>query len=109
VVFVALLGRHHRGYDDTTLDELWKIQRWLGIFSAADDLRGERQTIYGDCLGTERSGQDEMPLVPELKDQAPRNGAVCIAVVEREGFVSEQPSGNKLGSAPSPPLGRGLG
>jgi len=109
VVFVALLDGTIAAYErHDARTKLWKINVGSG-FSAPP-------------MTFEVNGKQYMAIVPRDRAErprrkcstrrtqgpAPRNGAVCIRVV-RGRIVSEPTIRQQARSAPSPPLGRGLG
>src|SRR6266704_3174663 len=50
----------------------------LGLFRAADDLRGQRQAIPGDRVGAEQRSQDQAHQHARTQGSAPRDRALCL-------------------------------
>ena len=75
LVFVGLMDGTVAAFDDTSLDQLWKINIGSRFLGAAHDLRGQRQAICGDRVGNDpASGKRRRANAPELNEQ--RNATV---------------------------------
>jgi alcohol dehydrogenase (cytochrome c) len=69
LVFTALLDGTIAAYDDTTLEELWKINVGSGITAPPMTFEVGGKQYMAIASGPSRSGKSRLENAPELKDQ----------------------------------------
>jgi len=81
-------GRHGCGVRRHHTRPIVEDQCRLRLFRAADDVRGQRQAIYRDRLGTEPGSQREARQFAGGSGAASRTRAACVRVVSKPNVIA---------------------
>ena len=90
LVFVALMDGTVAAYDDTTLDELWKINVGSGFAAPPMTFEVNGKQYVAIASGPSGPARAKLMNTPELKEQAPRDRAVCLRAVSRTTLRSQK-------------------
>jgi outer membrane protein assembly factor BamB len=88
LVFLALLDGTVAAFDDTTLDQLWKINVGSGFSAPPITFEVNWQAIYRDRLGTEPRSQNEACQYAGTPRAAQCRRAVCVRVVSEPNVIA---------------------
>ena len=81
LVFIALMDGTVAAYDDTTLDELWKINVGSGFAAPPMTFEVNGKQYRGDRVRPERAGQGEAPQHAGTQGAAQRDRALRVRIV----------------------------